>query len=1009
MADVYCSNRLEALADALARVVERPLASPFMKEAILVPSPALGAWLSSELAKRQGIWANPDFKTPRAWLAELTSKDGSDPFAPASLTWTIAARLPGYLKEKEFASVRRYLEDDTDGTKRLALARKLAVLFDRYILHRPDLVRAWHHGKSDGEWQAQLFRGAVAEHHFADLVSQMQGFASKLEFRDDLPERLSLFCVGPLPALVQEAIEAVGALIPVHTFELEVGKPVAPPTSLLGRVQGAPRGPFDLADRSVTVHACHSATRECEVLRDQLLDALATMPDLEPRDIRVLCPDLDSYAVAIESVFGVDPKDPRHLPYRIADRSSGASLPVAEGLLALLDVATSRMTAPAVLDLLYREPIRARFGLSEPDVETIRTWIADSGIRWGADETHRAEVGQPSLRQNTWAFGLDRLLLGYAMGGEDTFAGVLPTDELDGGSGKALGGFADFVGKLTALRSSSSEFPEKVSQETHPRETASASLEPATFTVWRDRLFRVLERFLASTRTTEFQHQVVRDALDALVATGFAEEVPLAVVQGALAAELEGSGGFDAGTGGITFARLAPGRTVPARVVALLGMNDGVFPRASRPLGFDLLGDDGPSPREEDRRVFQEALLAARERLVVTYVGRSIKNDAERPPSVVVSEMLDELPASSRIVITHPLHAFSPKYFVPERGDLFSYASCETAKAMLGERVPEPSFVAGPVPAPPGEDETRPVTIDELCTFFAHPVEAFVKRRVGAFMPRDVPPLEDREPFELDGLQKWAIQNPLVARAREEDVSTMPEAIRASGKLPLGTPGEVLYETLFPGPAKMAAIVNAALGNGTPTPLEIDVPLPGVAGARVIGWLRTVGPKAQVIHRYSNARGKHELDAWIRHLAMLAQGVRKETLLVAKKGDGPIVQRFAIVDRPEQHLADLVALFREGQRMPLPLFPDPALEYVQAIAKGKSPDVALGIARNTYRGNAHGGGFDGGNNAYVTKVYGESDPIHPDFRLFAEEHPRFVDVADRVFRPILAHLETVPV
>lgn len=495
-------------------------------------------------------------------------------------------------------------------------------------------------------------------------------------------------------------------------------------------------------DASISIHDCHSPMRECEVLRDQILAALAADASLEPRDVLVLCPDLDTYAPVIDAVFGADGdrKAPRHLPYRIVDGTAGSALPVVDALLAVLDAASSRMTAPEVVDLLHREPIRTRFGLSESDVETIRGWVMESGIRWGIDEAHRAEVGQPAMRLNTWRFGLDRLLLGYAAGkdGETTFAGSLPFDDIAGSAGPTLGALVAFSEALFALR-----------------EDLSGT---ATIAQWQGRVGAVLERMIASRWDTEYQHQVVRSTLADLAAraeaAGFVEAVPLSVVRGAIAGEVAERGRrFALSSGEIRFASLAPGRCEPARVVALLGMNDGVFPRRPRPMGFDLMARDprpgDPSVRNDDRRVLREAVFGARERLVITFVGRSVRNDAERPPSVVVSELLDaidagfviegdeERRASEHVLVRHALHAFSPRYFETD-GDprIFSHDArlCDAARAMAGERVAAPCFVTGPLPAPAENAELRPVTIDELCAFFSHPVAAFVSRRVGVLL-----------------------------------------------------------------------------------------------------------------------------------------------------------------------------------------------------------------------------------------------------------------------------------
>ncbi len=1017
---IHRSNRLEDLADALARTVEAPLSSPFAKEVILVPSRALGTWLETELARRHGVWANPELRTPRVWFDGLATigdeGDEEDPFDPDALAWSIAALLPTLVADAAFEEVRRYLEGDADGTKRLALAARVARLFDRYLLHRPDLVRAWERGEAD-HWQARLFRALVARHGGGHIAARIARLVDDLRAGrpTDLPARISIFCVGPLAPLLGEALDALAKKITVEIFELAADGPIAPAGTLLGELQRAPVDPPPRAelrpdDRSVSLHACHSPTRECEVLKDQMLAALQQDPSLEPRDMLVLCPDLETYGPAIDAVFGGDPRGDRHLPHRIADRPAGAQLPVCEALLSLLDAATSRMTAPAVLDLLFRAPIHERFDLGELDVETIRGWIEESGIRWAADANHREEEGQPKDGQNTWRFGVDRLLLGFAAGeaGDRTYADVLPFDDVEGSRGATLAALAAFSDGLAGLR----------------RELAGR----ATIAVWRERILAALERFVAVTRTTGYQHQIVRTALDAIAArteaADFDEEVPLAVVRDALGAAIAADGGgFDLADGPVTFASLRPGRTVPARFVALLGMNDGAFPRAPSALGFDLLAKEprpgDPSARDEDRRVFREALLAARDRLVVTFIGRSIKNDAERTPSVLVSEMLDHIDAvfsrkgeplpRDAVTVRHALHAFSARYFKGEDERVFSHdpSLCEAALAMMAPRIVAPGFVEKALPPPPGEEAARPVTVDELSTFFKHPVEAFVKSGVGVYLSADVVPLKDREPLELDALEAWAIGTEIVERVRHgEDVTLAPVSIRASGQLPLGTPGIVWYDEERPLPTEMGRRVAELLGPTAPAPLEIDLTLEG--GARVIGWLRSVGPRGQVLYRYSKTKGKNDLDAWIRHLCMLAAGGRGPTYLFSKGDDGLVERTFVEVAKPLVILADLVSLLRLGRRVPLPLFPDAANAYVAKLRNGGTEAQALGAARSAYRKD-----FGDAENAYVKKVYGEADPLDPAFCLLAEdqsgeEPPRFAEVARRVFDPLLDHLKETP-
>ena len=424
--------------------------------------------------------------------------------------------------------------------------------------------------------------------------------------------------------------------------------------------------------------------------------------------------------------------------------------------------------------------------------------------------------------------------------GDALFEGVLPYDDVEGTECATLGRLSAFCEALFAAR----------------RELAGVAAIPA----WRRSIARVLETLIASQWTTEYQHQIVREALEALVrragAAGFTEPVPLAVVRDTLAEDLtERSGHVSLSSGPIPFASLAAGRCVPARIVALLGMNDGIFPRRPRPMGFDLMaakplpGD--PSPRDEGRRLFDEAVLSARDRLIITYGGRSIRNDAERPPSVVVSELLEQVEAVSgadvrqRVVVQHALHAFSPRYFRGEDERLFSHDAtlCYAARALQGPRQEPPAFVRASLPEPDEALATR-VSLDELCAYFASPTAVFVSRRVGVRLGEDVEPLADREPLALGGLDRFAVETEILERARtRKRVSVMPAAIAASGQMPLGTIGAVTYDDIHAQPAQMGVLVRETLGTRPPPPHDIDIVI--ADGARLVGWLRSIGEKGQ--------------------------------------------------------------------------------------------------------------------------------------------------------------------
>lgn len=386
---------------------------------------------------------------------------------------------------------------------------------------------------------------------------------------------------------------------------------------------------------------------------------------MRPADVIVMTPDIDTYAPYIEAVFAAAPRS-RHIPYSIADRVITVESAIVASFFALLELGRSRFDASAVLALLERAAVQRRFGLSPEDVSLMRRWVRESGIRWGVDAKSREEMDLPAFADNTWCAGLDRLMLGYALPQREgeLFAGNLPWDDIEGSRAQTLGRLHAFATRLFAL-----------AQELRQAKTVER---------WVETLAESLETFFRPVEAEETDVQAIRRALAEMARTtaqaGFAEEVGLDPIRHHLRrtiTEPTSRGQFL--SGGVTFCALMPMRSLPAKVVCLIGMNDGSFPRVQRPPGFDLMANDfrrgDRSRRNDDRYLFLETILAAREVLYVSYVGQSVRDNANLPPSVLVAELLDYvkqafLPESGKdvreeIVTRHPLQPFSARYFHP--------------------------------------------------------------------------------------------------------------------------------------------------------------------------------------------------------------------------------------------------------------------------------------------------------------------------------------------------------
>jgi len=1119
---VHRSNRTDVLVDRLAEVVNTPLSDPTAPECIVVQGRGMERWLSAELARRFGVWANPDFPFPRALIERVihvvmgTEAAVSAAFAPDALLWAVAALIPTLRRHPEFAPIDGYLTadptttraDDVCGGRVLQLARRIASTFDQYVLYRPDLVASWEAG-APGGWQAELWRALVAEHGAGHIAAPAREVCARLRRGnvsfDGFAKRVSLFGLSTLPPLYVELLSALAQHVELHLFllspsreywgeirsrrealreVLRLGGALTPSDEHLGQIEGNPllaslgrvgrdfqqvlesrvdyqdddndlyeepgtdsvlatlhsdvlhlvqrraaapgdepgpgwAAPLPLRpdDRSLTVHACHSPMREVEVLYDQLLDLFQNDPTLGPHEVIVMSPAIDTYAPLVEAVFGA-PGTTTRIPFTIADRQVRATADVVDAFLTLLRTLRGRLAAPDVVDLLERRPIAVRFGMSEEDLELIRGWVRESGIRWGADAAHRQDEQQPALAENTWTFGLDRLLLGYAMPGENRrlFGGVLPYDDVEGTAAEALGKLCQFCSELFAFR---------------------ASLQAARpVPQWRDDLGRLLSRLTDSGGTAWEQPTEILSALNELAqhadTVAFATPVTLDALVPLLEARLErGAPGRGFLIGGVTFCALLPMRSIPFRVVCLLGLSDDQFPRRRRPLGFDLMarsprpGD--PSVRDDDRYLFLEALLSARERLIITYQGHSIRDNTPLPPSVVVSDLLDVIDASfeppqqgtskqasDALVVRHPLQAFSRRYFDGSDPRLFSYAARarDAAAARLGAADARGGFVETPLP--PDAERERVVSIDQLTRFFDNPAKAFLTQRLRLRLEVEEDTLADREPLELAGLDRWEVGTEVITRALAgEPLPGVFDALRAAGSLPPGVLGEAEYAALAAQADDIRRAVVGEFGGEALRPVDVSLE---VAGTRVVGALRQVWPAAQVQWAFAKLTARHKLRAWIWHLVLNCAHTAHYPLMSVLIGRGKPDQVDTVRLRPladaAATLGALLRLYWIGQTAPLPLFGDTSYAFVAAERTRKLVPSAVTVPsaiRNRFDEDEGAGGA----NPYVARVFDRVDPLdlrHAvvglDVRGAGTERVplRFGDVARAVFGPLLDHL-----
>ncbi|MEU0499075.1 exodeoxyribonuclease V subunit gamma [Mycobacterium sp. NPDC006124] len=1033
-------------------------------------------------AGTDGVCAGIEFRNPHSLIAEITGTAERDPWSPDAMVWPLLEVIDESLDEPWCRPLAAHLGHFATGEerelrqgRRYSVARRLAGLFASYARQRPRLLAEWRDGivdlDPDLEWQPPLWQALVSRVD-ADPphVRHRETVARLRASQSDLPPRLSLFGHTRLPVTEIELLAALSTHHDVHLWlphpsdhlwralagtrgpvprrddtshravhhpllatlgrdlrELQLVLPAELPTdeylqgrdhpaTLLGWLQSdiaanavRPSGRTVAADdRSVQVHACHGQARQVDVLREVLLGLLVDDPTLEPRDILVMCPDVEAYAPLINADFGLGDvlrgAHPAHqLRMRLADRSLVQTNPLLGVASQLLALAGSRVTASEVLDLAQSAPVRARFGFTDDALEDVTRWVRQANVRWGFDQEHRQPYGVDFVH-NTWRFGVDRVLAGVAMS-DDAHAWVgatLPLDDVDGNRVELAGRLAEFVDRL---------------QRTVETLTGDHPLEH-----WLGALAAGIEMMTRVDDADAWQvSQMQREFGEVLRDSGARRTTVLRLpdVKALLARHLAGRptrANFRTGT--LTVCTMVPMRSVPHRVVCLVGLDDGTFPRQGIVDGDDVLARNPLTgerdTRSEDRQLLLDAIGAATEKLVVTYTGANANSGQPRPPAVPLAELLDAVdattphPVRERVVVHHPLQPFDirnvmPGRLVPDVPFTFDATVLKAARASTGERSEQPPFVSGPLPARPHDD----VALADLVTFFKDPVKGFF-RALEYTLPWDVDGVSDEISVDIDALEQWAVGDRMLTdmmRGMSPDDARQAEWRR--GTLP---PGQLGWRKAGELREQATMLASTALGHrkaGLDTVGEaFDVDVDLGAGRRLTGTVSPVFDDRLVSVTYSKLDGKHLLASWIPLLALFAAHPERDWSAVcigrARRSSRPIERALARPDQPATDLlGDLVAIYDAGRLEPLPL--PVKTSYAWAAARHEGGDPEREASFRWRSGNYPGEDQDPaqvrawGANAWLSRLMA---PLRPGEEVDGETH-RLGAYSARLWLPML--------
>jgi len=931
------------------------------------------------------------------YLVELTGHEyKSRSFDRDILIWRLESLLRN-IEEPGLSPLARYLKGDQLDVKRFQLARQLAHLFDQYQILRVDFLDSWDRDlvltiEPEEIWQKLLWRklreNAKGSLHRGELISRLiADLGSNGTISENLPQRMFVFGLHTMPPLFFSILNVLSRLIDIHLFllspcslywgDLETEKVKArrrvtsyqnkitsltdesgfhPLLSNLGKqgahfqellleridlyeegaahfinphedspscllnylqadmLEGLPPPDADnrielYPDDSIMIISCHSRMREIMVLKDYIMSWLYADESLELHDIVVMAPDIQSYSALIPSVF-------HDIPHSVADRTVRKENKYFDSFLQYLDLFSGRFGWSELLSVLEKPEVRRRFELSASDIEMIRYWVVDSGIRWGLSEEQRINDGLGSFDLGSWRNGLERMLMGVAIDTNSSVDGILPYTEIEGSSGDVLGALCQFIDLV--------------------EESYVLFQEPGTLADWSERLRSICSDLLIDNAQPDLLalNRLFSELSEELYSF-HGELVSFTVIKSWL--ESTADSGSTAGflTGNLMFCSMLPMRSIPFRVICLLGLNDGEFPRNDHFSTFDLtkleyrIGDR--SNRDDDRYQFLEALIAARERLYLSYIGQSIRTNRKIPPSVVVTELNETLQnyyALDDVTVFHPLRPFSASYYTGSER-LFSYDEyyCRVAQALSrdDEFHPLDWFTTVLV-----DDPQNSFEISDILQFFSQPQIYFVRTIMGIDyrIVKDIP--DEDEPFQLDGLARYSTDQQIVQSILSETASAqVRDRLQACLQWPLGEPGNITYKI------REKELHDFVTRVGL---IDLGKPLSDrgfdmmVGDNFLTGTLPNAYQEGQLYHRYAALTGKDILHSWLYHL--IAKQMRQKALPTYFVSRDCTLTIAADCGEPAD-LSQLVEIFIKGRQSVSALLVEPAFAYAQQIEKNR--------------------------------------------------------------------------
>jgi exodeoxyribonuclease V gamma subunit len=1031
MIRILRSNKLKTLAKNLSEDIQNYTPKdPLVSTEIVVPNRDTARWLKLFLAEINPIVANIEFILPAEWQFRMIRQLYPDlpdllPSDPGPLAWSIYDIMMDDNLRKSFSRLDRYVSAQSSEVKERAvmqLSKKVSSVFDQYIVYRPEMILDWQNGvagkNADEKWQANLWNLLEKKRLMRE---KGVGFPNKAQLMSETTEAIEagnvaveqsllFFNTGLLPRPVLRMAEAASKHQDLVLYQTTVTKHFeeniqntllsafgeeakgqellmksldaetvnifddsATDQSTLSYLQNSVTVDQPVLKKSkdqitgIEIHSCHTQLREIEVLHQFLLRRFEEDAELHPDDVLVVTPDIDSYKPLIHAVFGTEQEGTPTIPYHV-DYRRITSEATTRSFLQLLDLIDSRYKFSDVMDFLMEPVVHESIGIGDSSLRRLKQWLGENNVIWGLSSEHRTEEEQPASTSQTWQSALRRGWSGiihgeagnpFADGAELRFSDI-QGQEME----EVWSRFSHMMGHL-----------EKLNQSIKSHRTPKN---------WCSLMEDEMDYFFSSDQDLQEKRSAIRQAVESIQeesdTAGFDRKISYSMFRSHVRKQLERQSASPAHfTRGVTFSSMVPVRSIPAKIIALIGLNESEFPRKPKDPDFDLMASDPRpyerSPKKQDRSLFLESILASESFHYCSYIGRSKTDNETIPPSPIVSEWLTTLSKVSGkkpedILIEESLQGFASENFLRNRS--FSKVGYLTAKGLTDSLHTIPGLYSGSEIS--DREEFKQLTVNGIDQFISNPLRSYFQAYFNPYLSRSE---EDKDEFNLNSLEEHQIFERVFGwRLQGVEAEKISHLLHQSGLLPSGWQGE----------RNMGAIidsVDAAIKSVAERGIEMKVcsieKSFQLGDTEIVADFISYSSDQFLDITPSVESGDRLLRSWIKHLAAQIVddfSIKKSWFVCELKKGDPKWFQFQPVAKPESELKRFVSLYERGHREPLYSFPNSSYEYERAESQDKKDP--LGKARSKFEGSDFSP-YAENSDPFTTLMLGEGAPFRKEY------------------------------